>query len=95
LLGHWIVSQHFIEPEGSILNSQELSACPYPEPNESNPTSPGSIHLRLGLPNGPFPSNNPYVLRLSPIRATCIAHLILLDLIILLFMAMTIKSITI
>jgi hypothetical protein len=25
-----IVSQHFIEPEGSIPNSQELSTCSYP-----------------------------------------------------------------
>jgi hypothetical protein len=25
MLGHSIVSQHFIEPEGSIPNSQELS----------------------------------------------------------------------
>jgi hypothetical protein len=32
MLGHSIVSQHFMEPVGSILNSQELSTCSYPQP---------------------------------------------------------------
>jgi hypothetical protein len=40
LLGHSIVSQHFTEPEGSIPNSQELSACSYPEPYQSSPHHP-------------------------------------------------------
>jgi hypothetical protein len=31
MLGHSIVSQHFMEPEGSLLNSQELSTCSYHE----------------------------------------------------------------
>jgi hypothetical protein len=26
-----------MEPEGSLLCSQEPATCPYPEPNESNP----------------------------------------------------------
>jgi hypothetical protein len=28
-------SQHFMEPEGSLPSSQELSTCTYPEPNQS------------------------------------------------------------
>jgi hypothetical protein len=37
MLGHSIVSQHFMEPEGSIPNSQQLSTCSYPEPDQSSP----------------------------------------------------------
>jgi hypothetical protein len=65
MLGHSIVSQHFMEPEGSIPNSQELSTCSYPIQSTSpHPTSPRSIltlstHLRLGLPSGLFPSGFP------------------------------------
>jgi hypothetical protein len=40
LFGHSIVSQHFMEPEGSTPNSQELSTCPYPEPDQSSPHHP-------------------------------------------------------
>jgi hypothetical protein len=41
-----------------------------------------SIHLRLGLPSGLFPSGFPttnvYTFIFSPIRSTCAAHRILL-----------------
>jgi hypothetical protein len=94
MLGHSIVSQHFMEPEGSIPNSQELSNCSYPELDQSSPhhphlTSPRPIlilftHLRLGLPSSlfpyVFPTNDLYAFLFSPIRATWPAHLIFLDL---------------
>jgi hypothetical protein len=49
-----------------------------------------STHLCLGLPSGLFPSflshQYPICIHLCPIRATCPAHLILLDLIILIIL---------
>jgi hypothetical protein len=49
-----------------------------------------SIHLRLCLPGGLFPSgfltNNLYTFLFPAIRATCPAHLILLDFIILILL---------
>jgi hypothetical protein len=40
MLGHSIVSQHFMEPQGSIPNSQQLSTCSYLEPDQSSPHYP-------------------------------------------------------
>jgi hypothetical protein len=149
-------AQHFMEPEGLIPNSQDLSlatpmlwpmqwhkmsrrielrvgergvrqitvpSCPqmwaqfdslprnclhFTGPKDSfstshHPTSPRSIlilstHLRLGLPSGlhpsGFPTNNLYAFRFSPIRATCSAHLIHLDLIILIILSEDLKCYT-
>jgi hypothetical protein len=46
MLGHSIVSQYFMEPEGSIPNSRELSTCPYPEPDQSSLIRHGSLSIK-------------------------------------------------
>jgi hypothetical protein len=73
--------QHFMEPEGLIPCSKEHSTGPYPEKIQSTPSHSIpqrsililSIHLRLGLTNGLFPSGFPtyilYAFLFSPIRA--------------------------
>ena len=75
-----------MEPEGSLPHSQD----PPPVPFLSLPTSWRftlilSSHLSFGLPSGlflsGFPTKTLCAPLLSPIRATCPAHLILFDLI--------------
>jgi hypothetical protein len=79
LCSHSGTSQHFKEPKGSSPCSQEPSTGPCPEPDRSSPYHPIlslrsililSTHLRLGLPNGLFPSGFPtnilYAFLVSP-----------------------------
>ena len=82
-----------MEPEGSLPHSQVPAIRPFSEPARSSPYSPTShflkIYLNIILPLMPgspkrslsliFPTNTLHTPLLSPIRATCPAHLILLD----------------
>jgi hypothetical protein len=62
---HSVVSQHFMELEGSLPRTQELSTCTYPEPDQfSRQHSILSLHLNvillhLGLPSILFPIGSP------------------------------------
>jgi hypothetical protein len=91
-------SQDIMEPESSLPCSQELSTGPYPEPDQSNPYHPILSKTHLNIVHTPtswssqwshsvgFPTNILCAFRLSPIRATYPAHLILLDLIIIIIL---------
>jgi len=82
-------SPYFVEPKGSIPNSQETATCHYTEPDQSSPCPHSkfwrsililSSHLRLVSPvvlslRSP---HQPLYALLSPIRATYPAHHILI-----------------
>ena len=74
---------HKSSPHIPILNQINLIYAPIPLLED--PFLILSSHLRLGLPSGLLPPGIPtkvmYAPLLSPIRATYLAHLILLDLI--------------
>ena len=83
-----------MEPEGPLTHSQEPATCPYPESPRSSPyprpTFRKSIlilssHIGLGFISGLFSSGlltkTLCSSLLSHIRATCLAHVSLLDLI--------------
>ena len=83
-----------MEPEGSLPHSQVPATCPYPEPHRSSPCPRiplPELHFNIILPSTPgsskwyislrFPTIILHTPLQSHIRATCPAHLILLDLI--------------
>jgi hypothetical protein len=88
-----------MEPDDSLPCSQKPSTCSYPQPDQSSSHHPIpslvrsililSTHLRLYLPKSLYPSGFftiSCIHSFYPIRATCPARLILLDLIMLIIL---------
>jgi len=82
-----------MEPKSSLPHSQVPATCSYPEPDRASPylhIPLLKIHLIIILPSTPgsskwspsgFPTKSLYTPLRSPMRSTCPAHVILLDLI--------------
>ena len=74
-----------MEPEGLLPQLQEPASCPCPEPDQFNPCSPSHVlkirsYIILPLTAGSSKwslSLGLYAPFISPVLATCIAHLIL------------------
>jgi len=69
-----------MEPKGSLSHVQVPGACPYPEPDQSNPYPHStswryililSSHLRLGLSSGHFLSGFPTKTLYAPLPLKC------------------------
>jgi hypothetical protein len=80
---YWRISRHFVETEGSLQCSQQLSTGPYPEPDESSPYPYTislrfililSTHLHLGLPSGLFSSGSPTKTLYEFLFSPCVLH---------------------
>ena len=84
-------SPHIMQTEGSLPHLQVPTTCPYPKPDQSSPCTLShlNIHFNIILPPKLWSSKWSFALRfphqtlaytsLFLIRATCPAHLILLD----------------
>jgi len=80
-----------MEPEGSLPHSQASVTCPHPEPDKAYPLLPTILFLDNPFQYYPpiydwvfevvsVPHISPPKPHLFPIRATCLANLIILDL---------------
>ena len=81
-----------MESGGLLPHSEQPAICRYPEPEQSNPCHPPYIletGINITLPLKPMssiwspslrsPTKTLYAILLSPMRATCPVHLIILD----------------